>query len=157
MSPLLYQLSYAAVAFNPTLAAHRRFDNRGRQHPGWPYGVAPDQLATRTEVGTSLSNDDPPNARTAGWTRLTGPGVRPELILHVAAGIDPVDRGPIGGDAGQQCGSDCAVQSNDLSARQVTAVAARMKAGAVQRLVRIDIAKPGDHGLVQQERLEHPR
>ncbi len=88
-------------------------------------------------------------------TGLPLAGVDEEFLLHrpllAAAVAVVVDRGATGIDPRLQSGDDGVAEGFVVLGLHRTCGRERVQTGSVERLVRVDVADPGDAGLVEQE------
>src|SRR2546422_1822083 len=120
--------------------------------------VAELTLATAAETGGTASDADRGQRAPTGETRLAGPAIDEELFL-LAADLSPCVA--VGVD---RAASICDRQLERLAKRLVQAPRrflaqragdpVRPKSCLVQRLVRVDVAYPGDRALVEQHGLD---
>ena len=114
-------------------------------------------LAPRAVVGGTLADHDAPDRPPAAEARLARPLVDGQVILHRAVTLGrgvvvdgraaPLDR--LGQD-----GPHRAVEPGLAGRTEGRDPAERMQPRAPERLVGVDVADPGDEGLVEQKRLE---
>ena len=74
--------------------------------------------------------------------------------MKIPAAVDPVDACPVLRNPHPQRGADPAPQPERLFPAKLVAAAQGMQARAVQRLIGVNVADPGDEGLIQKKRLE---
>ena len=103
------------------------------------------------------ADDDPPDRATAARTRLAGPLVDLQVLLHRAVAVGRrvvVDRAAAALDRLAQDRPDIAVQPALVGRPQRPDGPQRMEPRRPQRLVRVDVADAGEERLVEQQRLE---
>ena len=105
---------------------------------------------------TALSHNQPHDGGPADWTRLAGSVVHAEMILEIAAPVDPIYAGAVAPDAFSQCCTNRIVKAHYLRPGERIGDLQGMQLGEVKRLVGIDVAQSRDEGLVEQQRLELP-
>src|SRR5215213_11194784 len=118
-------------------------------------------LANGAEVGGAPANDDAGDRPPAARAVLPLAGVDEELVLHpplLATGVAVVvDRGAAGVDPRLQRGDDGVAQRLGVLGLHRAGGRERVQLGPEQGLVGVDVADPGDPGLVEQERLQRRR
>lgn len=131
------------------IRAKNLFSIRGNRDPlsRAVFSVFP--LASRAIIRRSLPDGDMPDLGAAFQAWFSFAAVGSEVILEIPSAVDPVDAGPVLRDPRPQRGADPAPQSGRLFPAQGVAAAQRMQSRAVQRLVGVNVADPGDEGLVQ--------
>src|SRR3990172_2422396 len=115
--------------------------------PG-PGSAPPPRLTRRAVMRAALPDDDPADRHAAHRARLPVTLVNPEVILEVAAAVDPVDTGAVVAQAGPQ--------APDLVVVQRVAPPQRMDPRPVQGFVGVDVPHAGDEGLIEEQRLQRP-
>src|SRR3954469_5401883 len=115
-------------------------------------------LAARAEVGRAAADDDADDRAAAAQALLALPGVDEELVLHralLAAGVAVVvDRGATGVDPGLQRRDDPVAQRLQVLGLHRAGGRERVQLGPEERLVGVDVADPGNAGLVEEEGLQ---
>src|SRR5262245_14414348 len=109
----------------------------------------------------ALSDDHAPDRRPARQAGLAGAGVDAEEVLvaprpALGRAVEGVEARALARDRLAQYGPDRGVQSGRGSAVATVRARERVQAGAVQRLVDVDVPEPRDEGLVQEQRLQEP-
>jgi hypothetical protein len=107
-------------------------------------------------MGTALTDQDALNCSTTHGTRLARPIINSEVILEVAAAIDPIDAGSVPPDPFLKHRTDGFPERFSLLAAEGVGRLERVKPGTMKSFIGIDVAKPGEERLVQQERFEQP-
>ena len=149
--PLAGQLG-PAPAGPARSAGHRPQDRRGTLAVR---GAEP--LAPRAEMRRPRPDDDPLDRPSAARTRLAGPLVDLQVLLHRAVAVGRgvvVDRAAAPLDRLGQDPPDRVVEVPLVGRPQRPGGPQRMEPRGPQRLVGVDVADPGDERLVEQERLE---
>src|SRR3990170_8366629 len=123
--------------------------------PG-PGSAPPPRLTSRAVMRAALPDHDPADRRAAHRAWLPVTLVNPEVILEVAAAVDPVDTGAVVAQAGPQRGAQAAPQAPDLIVVQRVAPLQRMEPRPVQGFVGVDVPHAGDEGLIEEQRLDRP-
>jgi hypothetical protein len=121
-------------------------------------------LARRAQVRTALGDHDPLYGPAACGAGLAGTSEYVELITIAAApSTNRVEIGFAGAQSGAHVANpstenslDSAVQASRLRRVKRAASTARMQPRFPQGLIDVDIPESGDHGLVEQQGLEHP-
>src|SRR3972149_871822 len=81
---------------------------------GVPPTAPPPRRTRRAEMRATLPDHNPADRRAAHRARLPVTLVNPEVILEVAAAVDPVETGAVVAQAGTQRGAQAAPQAPDL-------------------------------------------
>ena len=109
-------------------------------------------------MGRPLADDDPLDGSSAAEARFAGPpvdshplGGEPRLAVRID--VIPIRRSPAGQPLPER-GPDAPVQAPNLGFGQGVRPAERMEASPPQRLVGVDVADPGDEGLVEEQGLQ---
>src|SRR3954469_23096162 len=115
-------------------------------------------LAARAEVGRAAAEHVADDRAAAPHALLALPGVDEELVLHralLAAGVAVVvDRGATGVDPGLQRRDDPVAQRLQVLGLHRAGGRERVQLGPEERLVGVDVADPGNAGLVEEEGLQ---
>ena len=85
---------------------------------------------------------------------LARSAIDPKEILIVAFGIDPINGRAVVFNAFVQGCSDRFMQRRNVTVGEVSGSGEGMESGSPERFVRINIAHPGNKGLVQEQRFE---
>jgi len=104
----------------------------------------------------TLTNDQALDQRPTNRAGLTFPIIHAEVILELSTAIDPVDAGPATADTLLQDFPDRLPQGLCLLPTNGIGRCKRVQTCPVQSFVGIDIAQPGQKGLVEQQRLQLP-
>ena len=113
-------------------------------------------LACRANMRSALSNHDTLDGGAAYRAGFALAAVYPEMVLEIAASVDPVDTGPIAEDAFLQHLPDCHPQDFGFFPGYCIRGRQWMESGHMQCFIRVDVTQSGQEGLVQQQRLELP-
>src|SRR3954471_6413194 len=115
-------------------------------------------LTAGAEVGRAAADDDADDRAAAAQTLLPLSRVDEELFLHrplLAAGVAVVvDRGAAGVDSRLQRRDDGVPQRLQMLRLHRAGGRERVQLGPEERLVGVDVADPGDAGLVEEKRLQ---
>lgn len=97
---------------------------------------------------------NPADGRAAVEARFSGAVVDAKVVLMFAAAIYPINAGAVVFDGRIQGLADASPQGAGFGLGECIAAPLRMQAGAVQRFVGVNVADPGDDGLIEQECFE---
>ena len=148
---------------SPPSSVQRRPARRGppvivRRIAAAPFRSAALQpLAPRAEVGRPRPDDDPLDRPAAARTRLAGPLVDLQVLLHRAVAIGRrvvVDRAAAPLDGLAEDPPERLVQVPLVGGAERAGGPQRVQPGRPERLVRVDVADAGEERLVEQQRLE---
>ncbi len=107
-------------------------------------------------MGAALTDLDALDGSATYRTGLPGALVSAEMILKIAATVNPINTGAIATDAFFKNCPDGRKQFCTLLSSEIACDSQRMQLGQVQGFVSIYIAQPGQEGLVEQQGFELP-
>src|SRR5215207_2344735 len=87
-------------------------------------------------------------------TFFIGTSIHSEVILEITAAVDPVKGCSVTADSLTQYIVNRFMQCPGLFRRYGIGCSQRVKFRSVQSFIRVDVAKPGEKRLVQQQRLD---
>src|SRR5215207_2192343 len=101
-------------------------------------------------MSTALANEDSDDVCPADRTGFPCPVIYPEIVLKLTAAVDPIDRRAIAANALLQNPADRFVQRLSLFYRDGIGGSQRVQLRKMQRFICVNVAKPGEEGLVEQ-------
>jgi hypothetical protein len=111
-------------------------------------------LADRTEVCAPLPKNDSLDWGSATDTGLCGALINPEIILEIAAPVNPIDAGTVPLNPFAQNPADTGPEHSGLFLGKRARKAQRMKLSQKQGFISIDIPNASQKILIQQEWLQ---
>lgn len=102
----------------------------------------------------ALTNNDALDPCPTDRTGFSEAVIHPKVILILTSAIDPIEGCSVAANAILQDPADRRMQRLRLSYRDRIRCSQRMQFCEMQRLIRINIAKPGKKRLVEQQGLE---
>lgn len=105
-------------------------------------------------MGAALAEGDALDGRAADGTGLAGALVDAEVVLKIAAAIDPIDGGAIAANAFFQNTAYSLKESGGLLRGKPVRQRQGVQAGQVKGFVGVDVSQAGEESLVEQQRFE---
>src|SRR5512139_254605 len=100
---------------------------------------------------TSLPDNNTCNWRATNQAGFASALVNAEIILEITTPVDPINAGAIASNPFLQHRADTFEQKLSLLQGEIICRCERMQLRQIERLIDIDISKPSNEGLVEQE------